>query len=144
VNAGLAGSEGWTCRTCHVGHIGHRPAGDVCPSCVVIAITTEPGQAPAGPFETADEARELPEVRAICETWAPGRRLADGAHRLLCHALCDAGVSLGAYDQALTAWIAGFEPQVVAVIASWVTRARHQALGSAEQEQLEERDLTTR
>jgi hypothetical protein len=76
-----------------------------------------------GPFETADEARELPEVRAIYETWAPGSHLADGARQLLCRALDDAGVSLGAYDRALTAWIAGFEPQVVAVIASWVTRA---------------------
>jgi hypothetical protein len=77
-----------------------------------------------GPFETADQARELPQVRAIYESWEPGRHLADGARQLLRQALDDAGVSLGAYDQALTRFISGFEPQVVAVIASWVTRAR--------------------
>jgi hypothetical protein len=77
-----------------------------------------------GPFETADEARELPEVRAIFETLPPGGHLADGAHRLLCQALYEAGVSLGEYDKALTRFMSGFEPQVVAVIASWVTRAR--------------------
>jgi hypothetical protein len=80
-----------------------------------------------GPFETADEARELPEVRAIYGSLAPGGHLSDGARQLLRQALDDAGVSLGAYDRALTAWIAGFEPQVVAVIARWVTRAARSA-----------------
>jgi hypothetical protein len=126
-----ADSEGWTCLGCGVGYIGRRPADSTCPSCVVVAMTTEAEignavtdfETPAGPFETADEARELPGVRAIYETMPPGGRLADGAHRLLCQALDAAGVSLGAYDHALTAWMAGFEPQVVAVIASWVARA---------------------
>jgi hypothetical protein len=138
VNAGPAGSGGWTCLGCGVGYIRRRPAGDVCPSCVVEAMTTEAQisqtladfKTSAGPFETADEARELPEVRAIYESLPPAGRLADGANRLLCQALYDAGVSLGAYDRALTAWMAGFEPQIVAVIASWVTRAARDTGGA--------------
>jgi hypothetical protein len=76
-----------------------------------------------GPFENADQARDLPEVREIYRTYTPGSLLADGAQRLITQALYAAGVSLGAYDEALTRFIGGFEPQIAAVVASWVARA---------------------
>jgi hypothetical protein len=45
------------------------------------------------------------------------------SHRLLCGALSDAGVELGAYDHAIVAWLAGWEPGTVAVTARLITRA---------------------
>ena len=79
-----------------------------------------------GPFETEQEARELPEVRAVYAAFDadPGAgRMAPHNRRLLVHALDSAGVGLGAYDERVAAWLARWEPQMVAVIASWVTRA---------------------
>jgi hypothetical protein len=35
-----------------------------------------------------------------------------------------AGVDLGAHDHAILAWMAGWEPSTVAVIAGIITRAR--------------------
>jgi hypothetical protein len=47
----------------------------------------------------------------------------DGSHQLLCEALAVAGIELGAYDHRIVAWLAGWEPATVAVIAGWITRA---------------------
>lgn len=38
-------------------------------------------------------------------------------------ALADAGVELGAYDNTILYWVAGWEPTTVHVIASWISRA---------------------
>lgn len=46
-----------------------------------------------------------------------------GSHRLLREALAGAGVDLGAYDHRIVAWLAGWEPQMCAVIAGLITRA---------------------
>jgi hypothetical protein len=82
----------------------------------------------AGPVETEAQARALPAVRAIYEAArASSRRgaMGEGNHRLLCEALSAAGVDdLGSYDHCIVTWLANWEPQVVAVIAGWVTRAR--------------------
>ncbi|MEU9764017.1 hypothetical protein AB0D98_30795 [Streptomyces sp. NPDC047987] len=37
--------------------------------------------------------------------------------------LADAGIELGAYDQRIAEWVAGWEWSTVATIASWVQRA---------------------
>ncbi len=79
-----------------------------------------------GPFEAERQVGELPAVRAVYEAFRadprPGR-MTSGTERLLSEALAEAGVLLGAYDRRVMAWLAGWEPQTVAVVASWVTRA---------------------
>ena len=54
-----------------------------------------------------------PEPRRL--SWPHGRC---GLHR--------GGVSLGAFDRTILAWLSGFEPETAAVIAGLITRA-HQA-----------------
>ncbi|MHB1593876.1 MAG: hypothetical protein ACYCO9_06370 [Streptosporangiaceae bacterium] len=77
----------------------------------------------SGPFETEGQARGLPEVRAITAL-PPGTGQWKAASRdMLACALEAAGVEMGAYDERIASWLAGFEPQMVAVIASWITRA---------------------
>lgn len=79
-----------------------------------------------GPYETEQQVRELPAVRAVYEAFDrdPGRgKMAPHNERLLREALSAAGVDLGAYDLRIMSWLAGWEPQAVAVIAGWVQRA---------------------
>lgn len=47
----------------------------------------------------------------------------DGSLRLLEGACGAAGVKLGAYDHRILVWLAGWEPQMCAVIAGLITRA---------------------
>jgi hypothetical protein len=80
-----------------------------------------------GPFETERQARELPAVREVYRQFglAPAAgKMTPHNLRMLCEALSAAGVELGGYDHAIAAWMAGWEPEVVAVIAGWVQRAR--------------------
>jgi len=81
---------------------------------------------PAGPFETEREVRELPAVRAVYEAFDadPGAgRMAPHTRRLLGQALRVAGVDMGQQDERVAEWLARWEPQTVAVIAGWITRA---------------------
>lgn len=80
---------------------------------------------PPGPFDSEREARELPAVRAVYEAFRadPGLGKIGPNHRMLLDALAAAGVYLGAYDHRIAEWLAGWEPQTVAVIAAWVERA---------------------
>ena len=76
--------------------------------------------AAAGPFDTEEQVRVLPAVRAVYAAYRtdPGTgKMAPHNHRLLCEALTAAGVELGAYDHRIAGWLAGWEPQTVAVIA---------------------------
>lgn len=41
-----------------------------------------------------------------------------------------AGIELGAYDSRILAWLAGWEPQTVAVIAGLITRASRPGAGA--------------
>jgi hypothetical protein len=75
-------------------------------------------QQPA-PIETERQARDL--VRHILDS--PPGSFRDGNHRHLEDACGAAGVTLGAYDQRILFWLAGWEPQVVAVMASLIARA---------------------
>lgn len=89
---------------------------------------------PPGPFSTETEARELPAVRQVYAAFRadPGAgKMTPHNHRLLCDALNAAGVELGAYDHRIALWLAGFEPQTVAVVAGWITRASRAAASEA-------------
>lgn len=81
------------------------------------------------------KARALPEVRAIYDAMHASTRHGVGderCHTLLAAALGEAGVELGAYDRRILAWLVGWEPQTVAVVAGWITRppgwSRHDRL----------------
>jgi hypothetical protein len=79
-----------------------------------------------GPFDTERQARDLPEVQAVYAAFdadSGAGKMAPHTRRLLVQALEAAGVELGAFDERIAAWLAGWEPHTVAVIASWITRA---------------------
>ena len=83
-----------------------------------------------GPFDTEQQARELPEVRAVYAAFRadPGvGKMQPHEQRMLLDALAEAGVYLGDYDHRIVEWLANWEPQTVAVIASWVQRASQAA-----------------
>lgn len=71
------------------------------------------------PLETEREARDT--VAHI--TGSPPMSWRDGNHRHLEEACAAAGVELGAYDHRILLWLASWEPHVVAVVASLITRA---------------------
>ena len=86
---------------------------------------TRPGQ-PPGPFETEQQARELPAVREVYRQFGldPGvGKMTPHNQRMLLDALAAGGVYLGTYDHRIVLWLAGWEPQVVAVICGWIERA---------------------
>jgi hypothetical protein len=79
-----------------------------------------------GPFESEAEVRAMPAVREVYRQFDadPGvGKMTPHIHRMLLDALAAAGVDLGAHDHAIAGWLANWEPQTVAVIASWITRA---------------------
>jgi hypothetical protein len=79
-----------------------------------------------GPLETAQQARELPQVRAIYDAMhASHRRGASDERcaRLIEQACRAAGVVLGAYDRRIIAWLSQWEPQTCAVVAGLIQRA---------------------
>jgi hypothetical protein len=90
---------------------------------------TRPGLAVSqstGPFESEQEARDLPAVQAVYEAFRadPGTgKMAPHNLAMLQDAAATAGVQLGAYDRRILAWLAGFEPQTCAVVAALITRA---------------------
>jgi hypothetical protein len=66
---------------------------------------------PAGPIEAAPK----------------GNRPHDEQDAILRDALLAAGVELGAYDERMVRWLAGWEWSTVATIASWIKRAADDA-----------------
>ncbi len=83
-----------------------------------------------GPFDTEQQARELPAVQAVYAAFRadPGTgKMQPHTQRLLLDALAAAGVYLGAYDHQIVLWLAQWEPQVCAVIAGWIERASQAA-----------------
>ena len=85
-----------------------------------------------GPFDTEQQVRELPAVQAVYAAFRadPGvGKMQPHNRQMLDAALTAAGVELGGYDDQIAEWLSGWEPQMVAVIAGWITRA-----GSAELE----------
>jgi hypothetical protein len=79
-----------------------------------------------GPYETEDDARAVPAVRAIYDAMHASTRRGTGdelCHRLLDEACTEAEVELGAYDHRILLWLAQFEPQTCQVIAGIIRRA---------------------
>jgi hypothetical protein len=90
----------------------------------------EPGTKPLRPFETEADVLRTPAVRAVYAAFdaAPGRgRMAPHNLAMLRQACEAAGLVLGAYDERILAWLAGWEPQVCAVVAGLIARARQSA-----------------
>lgn len=77
-----------------------------------------------GPYETEAQARAAV-ARVYDAARASSRRgvLTEGSHRLLCDALSAAGVEADAYDHRILLWLAGWSPEVCAVVAGLVGRA---------------------
>lgn len=75
-------------------------------------IHSEPYDAIATPQSSADGLRG--------DEWRAAYRAAK--HDALLDAL--SGVELGAYDRRIVEWLASYEPSTVAVICSWIERAR--------------------
>jgi hypothetical protein len=73
----------------------------------------------AGPYESERDA--LAAARALPED---PRQWPAASERALREAIGDAGVTLGAYDEAIVRWLAGLEPAACAVIAGLIRRAR--------------------
>jgi len=81
----------------------------------------------AGPFETERQALDTPAVRAVFTAFeaAPGQGRMQPPNLAMLRAACEgADVELGAYDLRILTWLAGWEPQVCAVVAGLITRAR--------------------
>ncbi len=83
----------------------------------------------AGPYESEQQARETPAVRAVYDAFDadPGvGKMAPHNFLMLVQACEAAGVGLGSpssYDRQILAWLAGWEPQTCAVVAALITRA---------------------
>ena len=75
-----------------------------------------------GSYETEQQAREIPAVRAVYDAFAasPGAgRMTPHCHRILKDACSAAGVETGAYDDGILLWLAGWGPETCAVVAGW-------------------------
>jgi hypothetical protein len=95
-----------------------------------MAVTNPESGHYAGPFETERQALGTPAVRAVYTAFeaAPGLGRMQAPNLAMLRAACEAaGVELGAYDLRILAWLAGWEPQICAVIAGLITRARRHA-----------------
>jgi hypothetical protein len=78
----------------------------------------------SGPFETERQTADA--ARHIYDS-PPGSWEA-GNHRLIEDACTAGGVQLGAWDQRILLWLAGWEPSTCAVVAGLITRAHARAL----------------
>jgi len=77
-----------------------------------------------GPYETEQQART--DVAHIHEQARRSVRrgvLAEANHARLMDPCQDAGVTLGAFDAKILAWLANYEPETCAVITGLITRA---------------------
>lgn len=79
-----------------------------------------------GPFESSEEVRVLPAVRAVyAEMRASSDRgvMARCGAGLIEGAVESAGAPMGTYDQRIAVWVGNFGPVESATVASWITRA---------------------
>jgi len=116
-------------------------AGNLVPGLVPAAIVWDNVDAPRyaslglahGPYQTEQQAREDPAVRAVHAAFraSPGTgRMTPHCHRILSDACSAAGVEAGAYDRRILAWLAEWGPETCAVVAGLITRA-HEAAAAA-------------
>lgn len=84
------------------------------------------------PYETEDQARMIPAVRAVYEAYDHGHGTGDLSGAPLILAACEAaGVGLGAYDARIIAWLGNWEPAMCAVIAGLIVRAHETGKAAA-------------
>jgi len=85
------------------------------------------GRPAVPPLETEAQTRALPAVRAIYGAMHradPRQRAGDQmCAALIINACGAAGVQLGGYDRRIIGWLAGWEPQMCAVVAGLIERA---------------------
>ena len=80
-----------------------------------------------GPYETPEQVRQLPAVRAVYDAMrATPQRGAGvaGEEKLILGACGRAGVALGAYDARIVRWLANYEPETCQVVAGLIERPR--------------------
>lgn len=101
----------------------------------------------AGPFDTREQVSSLPAVRLTYDLMhgsPPGTVLQLRNGKMLIDALIAGGdLALGAYDQQVITWLSQWEPQLVAVICSWVTRAHAAGKPPAAAGQLADKAIDT-
>lgn len=86
-----------------------------------------------GPYETSEQVRRLPAVRAIYDAMHDSPRRGTGqdeCEKLLTRACEEAGVTLGAYDARILRWLANWEPETCMVVAGLITRAAQRPEGT--------------
>jgi hypothetical protein len=86
-----------------------------------------------GPFETSQQARDVPAVRAIYDAMHASHRrgvMGERGYQLLSQACEAADVEVGAYDHHILVWLAGFKPETCAVVAGLITRAHEAGLAA--------------
>jgi len=80
-----------------------------------------------GPYETPEQVRQLPAVRAVYDamrvTPQRGAGIAE-CEELVLGACGRAGVILGAYDARIVRWLANWEPETCQVVAALIERPR--------------------
>lgn len=82
-----------------------------------------------GPYDTEGQAAAEPmptEVRSLRRPGADARAVDSAVLRHVEQACADTGVELGAYDQRILRWLAGWEPEVAQVVIGLIRRA-HQS-----------------
>jgi hypothetical protein len=93
-----------------------------------------------GPFETCADAYEASgTLREAVNAADPGGSMTDRIRaarwdartRYVTDALAAAGIELGAYDERIAVWLAGFEPETVQVVTGWIGRAHRGLLADA-------------
>lgn len=81
-------------------------------------------QTPWGPYETEQQARaDVAHIHGQARRSIRRDVLAEANHARLMDACQAAGVTLGAYDVKILAWLANYEPETCAVITGLITRA---------------------
>jgi hypothetical protein len=81
---------------------------------------------PHGPYETAEEVRRLPSVRAVYDVMREAPQRGAGAaecEEMILSACGRQRVALGAYDARIVRWLANGDPETCQVIASVIDRA---------------------
>jgi len=101
-----------------------RPGPDRTRRIHVVQPTRE--RSPRGTVRDRRQALDTPAVRAVYTAFeaAPGPGRMQPPNLAMLRAACEgADVELGAYDLRILAWLAGWEPQLCAVVAGLITRA---------------------
>jgi uncharacterized membrane protein len=84
---------------------------------------------PYGPYETEQQARaDVAHIHEQARRSVLRGVLAEANHSRLMDACQSAGVTLGAFDAKILAWLANYEPETCAVITGLIIRANASGL----------------